>query len=117
MLFLCLYKPAAPATQPTPEHMKTMGEYVQSSIRNGTLVSTGPLGRRESGGARVSLVKGRVGVQSGAELDSLLMRAAGYALIRAGSREEASRQVADFMRIAGDGEVEFLEVPQLPPPN
>jgi hypothetical protein len=97
--------------------MARMSEFAQQSIKNGTLISTGPLGRRETGGARVSLAKGNVTVQPGAQLDSTLMRAAGYALIRATSREEAIRQVSEFMAVAGDGEVEILEVPEMPAPH
>jgi len=115
MLFLSLYKPVALPAQPSREDAARIGEYAQRSINNGTLLSTGPLARRETGGARVSLAMGRVTVQTGAELDSTLMRAAGYALINAASREEAIRQVSEFMKIAGDGEVELLAVSEMSP--
>jgi len=114
MLFLSLYTPAAPPYPPSAEHMAKVGAYADESIRNGTLVSTGPLARRETGGARVYLAKGNVTVQPGAQIESTLMRAAGYALIRATSREAAIRQVSEFMAIAGDGEVEILEIPAMP---
>ena len=114
MLFLGLYTPAAPPFPPSPEHMTKVGADAEESIRNGTLISTGPLGCRETGGARVRLAKGNVTVQPGGQIDSTLMRAAGYALIRAASREEAIRRVSEFMAIAGDGEVEILEVPAMP---
>jgi hypothetical protein len=117
MLFLCLYTPAAPPSAPSPEHMAKMGEYAKRSKDAGKLVSTGPLGRREAGGARVRLAAGKTSIEPGAKLDSSLMRASGYAFIRAATREAATDQVTEFMSIAGDGEVELLAVPEMPGPQ
>jgi hypothetical protein len=88
--------------------MAKMGVLVEQSIKDGSLVYTGPLGKSGPGGAKVRLVKGKVTIAIGPFSDSVLMGASGFALLRAPSREAAIRQAQDFLEIAGDGECELL---------
>ena len=118
MLFLSLYTPATkPSGLPSPEHMAKMGVLIEKSMREDSLVYTGPLGKNGPGGAKVRLVKGEVTVTRGPFSDSTLMGAAGFALIRATSREDAIQKTKEFLEVAGDGESELLEVLEMPPPS
>ena len=110
MLFLSLYTPAVKSSgPPPPEHLATMGQLVEKSMKEGTLIHTGPLGRRVPGGARIRLNKGELSVNPG-PFDSVLMGASGFALFRAESRDAAVKYVQEFMEVAGDGECEILQV-------
>jgi hypothetical protein len=115
MLFLSLYTPAVKGP-PTPEHIAKMTTLIEKTTRDGSLVMTGPLGMSGPGGARVRLDKGAVALHTGPFTDSTLMRAAGFAVLRASSRDDAVRQVKEFMEVAGDGESEILEILEGPPP-
>jgi hypothetical protein len=117
MLFLSLYTPSVKSSgPPSPEHMQKVGALVEKSMKDGSLVYTGPLGRSGPGGAKVRLAKGESTVANGPFSDSVLMGASGFALLRANSREDAVRQVREFMEVAGDGECEILQVLDGPPP-
>jgi len=117
MLFLSLYTPAVnPSGPPSAEHVAKMGVLIEKFMKDGTLVSTGPLGKSGPGGAKVRLQKGDVTVTHGPFSDSVLMGASGYALLRANSREEVIQKTKEFLEVAGDGESQILEVLEMPPP-
>jgi hypothetical protein len=97
--------------------MAKMGALVEKSMQDGSLVYTGPLGKSGPGGARVRLVKGDLKVTHGPFTDSVLQGAAGFALLRAESREAAIQYVREFLESAGDGECELLQVLEGPPPQ
>jgi hypothetical protein len=97
--------------------MAEMGALIEKMTREETLVLTGPLGKSGPGGAKVRLAKGEVTVARGPFSDSTLMGAAGFALIRATSREDAIEKTKEFLKVAGDGESELLEVLEMPPPS
>jgi len=118
MLFLSLYTPAAkPSGPPSPEHMAKIGALVEKSMKDGSLIYTGPLGKSGPGGARVRLVKGDLKVTHGPFSDSVLQGASAFALFRAQSREAAVQYVREFLDVAGDGECELLQVLEGPPPQ
>jgi len=116
MLFLSLYTPAVKQSgPPAPEHLAKLGAMIDKSMKDGSLLFTGPLGKSGPGGAKVRLVKGDVSVTHGPFTDSVLMGASGFALLRAESREAAIRQIEEFLAAAGDGECELLQVLDGPP--
>jgi hypothetical protein len=116
MLFLSLYTPAVKSSgPPPPEHLAKMGELVEKSMKEGTLLQTGPLGRSGPGGAKVRLTRGELSVTHG-PFDSVLMGASGFALFHAESRDAAVKYVREFLEVAGDGECEILQVLEGPPP-
>jgi hypothetical protein len=116
MLFLSLYTPAVKQSgPPTPEHLAKVGALVEKSMKDGSLVFTGPLGKSGPGGAKVRLVKGDVTITHGPFTGSVLMGASGFALLRADSREAAIQQTQEFLAAAGDGECELLQVLDGPP--
>lgn len=110
MLFLSLYTPAAPPKgPPDPEHMAEMGRLIQQMSRAGVLVTTGGIKSRDTG-MKVVRREGRYSVEHGPIAGSSLMPAAGYALLRAGSREELAQHIRTFMETAGEGTCEIIEL-------
>jgi len=54
-------------------------------------------------------------VEHGPVNGSSLMPAAGYALLRASTREELAKHIRTFLEIAGDGTSEIIQVMDGPP--
>ena len=101
MQFLALYKPEKiQAGPPDPGHMAEMGKYVEQSMREGTLLTTGSVGKAEKG-ARIRLSNGRVTVEDGSGPEGKAM--AGFAILKADTKEEMIEMVTKFLRLAGDG--------------
>jgi hypothetical protein len=110
MLFLSLFTPAVPPSgPPPPEHMAEMGRLIETMSKAGVLVTTGGIRSRNTG-MKIARRQERFTVEHGPVADSSLMPAAGYALLRASSREELVRHVQKFLQIAGDGTCEIIEI-------
>lgn len=110
MLFLSLFTPAVtPSGPPSPEHMAEMGRLVETMSQAGVLVATGGIKSRSTG-MKVALRQEQVTVEDGPVAGSSLMPAAGYALLRASSREELARHVQRFLQVVGGGTCEIIEV-------
>jgi hypothetical protein len=110
MLFLSLFTPAVPPSgPPSAEHMAEMGRLIEAMSKAGVLVTTGGIKSRNTA-MKIARRQGRVTVEDGPVAGSSLMPAAGYALLRASSREELAREVQKFLQIAGDGTCELIEV-------
>ncbi len=116
MLFLNLYTPAAaPSGPPDTEHMARMGKLMEEMTRAGVLVATGGILSRNTA-MKVTRRQGTYTVEDGPVAGSSLMPAAGYALLRAGSREELAQHIKSFLELAGDGTCETIQVMDAPPP-
>jgi len=110
MQFLSLYTPAVPPSgPPSPEHMAQMGKLMDDMIKKGVLVTTGGILSRQTG-MKVVRRNGQASAEHGPVAGSSLMPAAGYALMRANSREELAGHVKTFLDIAGDGTCEIIQV-------
>jgi hypothetical protein len=110
MLFLSLFIPAAaPSGPPSAEHMAEMGRLCETMSKAGVLVATGGIKSRNTG-MKIARRHDRITVEEGPVAGSSLMPAAGYALLRAGSREELVRHVQKFLQTAGEGTCEIIEV-------
>lgn len=110
MLFLSLFTPTvAPSGPPSAEHMAEMGRLIETMSRAGVLVAAGGIMSRNTG-MKIARRQDRFTVEDGAVAGSSLMPATGYALLRAGSREELVRHVQRFLQIAGEGTCEIIEV-------
>src|SRR5262245_58962117 len=107
MKFLMTYAARSKAP-PTPEQMGGIARFSQEMTEAGVLLMTGGL-VRPSKGTQVRLSGGKYSVTDGpfAESKELID---GFALIQANSREEAIALCERFMRLAGDGEGEILQV-------
>ena len=109
MRFLCLYKPSKPeGTPPSEREMAEMGKLVEEGLKSGTLLATeGCL--PSALGARVRFSGGKFTVTDGPFTESKEL-VAGFALIKAKSKEDAIEQTKHFLKTAGDGETEIRQV-------
>ena len=116
MQFLSLYTPAVPPSgPPSAEHMAKMGKMMEEMMKAGVLVTTGGILSRSTG-MKVTRKNGTFAVEDGPVAGSSLMPAAGYALLRANSREELAKHIKAFLELAGDGTTEIIQVMDGPPP-
>ena len=100
MQWLAIYKPAKPTSGPPPERMEKMRKFVEQSMSDGTLLTTGSISSA-SKGARIRLSAGRLMVEEGAGEEGKAM--AGFAILKTETREEMLELVAQFLKLAGDG--------------
>ena len=116
MKFLMTYEQKT-NVPPTPEQMAAIGKFSEEMRKSGILLMTGGL-QRPTKGSRVRLSSGKFSVTDGpfAETKELID---GFALIEVSSKGEAFAVAERFMKIAGDGEGEVLQVfdPGGPPPG
>ena len=84
-------------TAPPPALMAAMGEFVQRSLRDGTLVETGGL-LPSKDGLRVRLAGGKLTVTDGPFSESKEV-IGGWAILNASSRAEAVRIATEFMEL------------------
>jgi hypothetical protein len=86
-----------------------MGKLMEDMISRGVLVTTGGILSRQTA-MKVVRKNGQVSSEHGPVPGSSLMPAAGYALLRANSREELAEHVKTFLDVAGDGTCEIIQV-------
>jgi hypothetical protein len=82
---------------PPPALMQAMGEFVQRSRRDGTLVDTGGLLPSKEG-ARIRLAKDEINVIDGPFAESKEV-IGGWAILEARSKAEAVRMATEFMEL------------------
>lgn len=115
MQFLTLYTPTVVSPgPPDTEHMAKMGKLMEEMFKAGVLVATGGIKSRSTG-MKVACRNGAFTIEHGPVAGSSLMPAAGYALLRASSREELVGFMKRFLELAGDGVSEIIEVMEAPP--
>ena len=111
MKFLSIYTPdeKTAASGPKPEHMAEMGKLIEEGMKGGWLLETGAMLPLAKGGARVRKSNGAIGLVDGpfAEAKEVI---AGYAMLSADSREGAIELVKKFLKVAGDGECDLLQI-------
>ncbi len=107
MKYLMTYAASSKAP-PSPETMAAIGKLGQEMTEAGVMLMTGGLVRPTTG-TRVAMNDGKFTVTDGpyAETKELID---GFALIKAGSLQEALEHARRFMSIAGDGDGEVLPV-------
>ena len=107
MKFLMTYEASSP-TPPSQETLAALGQFTVEMIQAGVVKLTGGL-QRPSKSTRLKFEAGKLSVTDGpfAETKEVID---GFALIEVGSREEALKMAERFLRIAGDGEGEVLQV-------
>jgi hypothetical protein len=108
MKFLMTFAADPKAPPPTPEKLAALGKLTQDMIAAGVVIMTGGL-VRPSKGTHVRCEGGKITLTDGpfAETKELID---GFALIHAKSKEEAIEHASTFMKIAGDGVGEILQV-------
>jgi hypothetical protein len=108
MRFLSIYKSVETNRPPTVEEMAAMGKHIEESLEAGVLVATeGCLPSAK--GARVRLSSGNITVTDGPFTESKEV-IGGFAILEAGSKQEAVELVKKFLQIAGDGECEIRQI-------
>jgi hypothetical protein len=113
MRFLTLYKPAdtkdwEAGVPPSPQAMERMGKLIEEGFKSGALLATEGC-QPTSKGARVRLSGGKLTVTDGPFTESKEL-IAGFAIIRAKSKEEAIEHAKNFLGIAGDGVSEIYQL-------
>ena len=113
MRYLALYKPAdtkalESGVPPSPEEMARMGQLIEEGFRSGVLLSTEGC-QPSSKGARVRQAGGKVTVTDGPFTESKEL-IAGFAILRASSKEEAVQEARRFLAVAGDGVSEIWQL-------
>ena len=108
MKFLMTYAQRPDAPPPTPQQMAALGAFTVKNINAGVVVMTGGL-VRPSRGIQLRCERGDFSFTDGpfAETKELID---GFALVEVGSKEEALEMAGTFMKIAGDGTGEILQV-------
>jgi|SRR5579871_5479903 len=108
MKFLLTYQQDPHAAPPTPEKMAAIGAFAEKSFKSGALVMTGGL-VRPSKGIQIRCEAGKLSVSDGPYAESKEV-IDGFALVNVKSKQEAIAMAGDFMKIAGDGTGEILQV-------
>jgi hypothetical protein len=96
--------------------MVKMGKLMEDMTKAGVLVATGGILSRNTG-MKITCRQGKFNVEDGPVVGSSLMPAAGYALLRANSRDDLVKHVKAFLEVAGDGTSELIQVMDGPPPK
>jgi hypothetical protein len=113
MRFLCVYKPSKPeGAPPSQQEMAEMGKLIEDFMKSGILIATeGCL--PSALGARVRMSGGKFTVTDGpfTEAKEII---GGFALINAGSKQEAIEINKTFLKVAGDGESEIRQIFEQP---
>jgi hypothetical protein len=108
MRFLSIYKTAERGVPPTAEEMARMGAFVEEMMSSGAVLATeGCL--PSASGARIRLSGDRLTVTDGPFTESKEL-VAGFAILQAGSREEAVELTRRFLEVAGGGECEIRQL-------
>jgi hypothetical protein len=108
MRFLSIYKSMETGALPTADEMARMGQLVEDGMRAGHLLAVeGCL--PSAAGARVRRTNGSVTVTDGPFVESKEV-VGGFAILQAGSKEEAIELARQFLQVAGDGECELRQL-------
>ena len=119
MRYLSIIRAAEQQGAPPQGLMDAIDQYVTTSLKDGTVVSTGGLAP-SSAAVRVRIQKGRLKVTDGPFTESKEV-IGGYAVIAAATRDEAIRATTEFMQLHLDhwpgweGECELRELVFLAP--
>ena len=117
MQFLTLYTPAVPPSgPPSAEHMAKMMKFSEDMTKANVLVASGGVLSRDTG-MKIVCKQGQFTVEHGPVAGSSLMPAAGWAILRANTREELAQHVKAFLSLAGDGTSEIIQLMDGPPPS
>lgn len=108
MRFLSIYQTVERTTPPTQEEMAAMGRLIEEAMKKGWLLSTeGCL--PSALGARVRRSGGKTSVTDGPFTESKEL-VAGFAILKANSRQEAIELTQKFLQVVGEGECELRQL-------
>jgi hypothetical protein len=108
MKFLSMYKSVERNAPPSQEEMARMGKLIEEGMKAGWLLATeGCL--PSALGARVRFTDGQISVTDGPFTESKEV-VGGFAILKAGSKEEAIQLAKDFLKVVGNGECELRQI-------
>lgn len=108
MKFLSIYKHVERNTPPSQEEMVRMGKLVEEGMKAGWLLATeGCL--PSALGARIRRDGTKLSVTDGPFTEAKEV-VGGFAILKAGSKEEAIQLCRNFLQVAGEGECELRQV-------
>ena len=114
MRYLSIYTPKNPMTgPPSQDDIARMMTLVEKYTKAGKLVYTGPLKKREEG---LTVTREGDKFTVGDASNVAWMRAGGFAILEAASREEVIEQAKEFLSVGSDGTCEVLACPDMGPP-
>jgi hypothetical protein len=113
MRYLSIFKQIERKTPPTQEEMDRMGQYIEESMKSGVLIATeGCL--PSALGARIRSTGGKITVTDGPFTEAKEV-VGGFAILRAGSKDEAVEITKRFLAFVGDdGECEIRQLYEAP---
>jgi hypothetical protein len=112
MRFLTQYSPIKPLNgAPSPDMQARMGAFMEQSVEAGVLIATGMVMPSAHNGTRMTLANGAFAVEPSAPSQA---RQGGWAILNVDSLDHLKTVVRQFLEVAGDGEVEVLEIMQVP---
>jgi hypothetical protein len=108
MKFLSIYKTVERSEPPSAEEMARMGQLIEKSMKQGTLVATeGCL--PSALGARVRRDGTKVTVTDGPFTEAKEV-VGGFAILEATSKAHAIELAKEFLEVAGEGECEIRQI-------
>jgi hypothetical protein len=110
MQFLALFT-ADVMAPPTAAHMAEMGALMEKHKKAGKLIATGGLKSRAADGLRIRNKGGAISVENGG---AAWAASTGWALLQAPTREQLIADVTEFLKLAGDGVSEVIEISTAP---
>jgi hypothetical protein len=105
MRYLTIYRAKESSTPPSPEHFAAMGQLIDEMTNAGTLLATEGCAP-SSLGAKVRRTGDKITVTDGPFTEAKEV-VAGFAIIKANSKEHAIELAKKFLQVAGDGESEI----------
>ena len=107
--YLSLYTPVGPMSgPPSAEHMAQMGQLMDEQMKAGKLIATGALKKRDGDGFTVTQNGASYSVDEKPKSDWML--AGGWAILQAKDRADVVEDIKKFLRVAGDGRCEAIEL-------
>jgi hypothetical protein len=101
---MSIYKTVETGRPPTEDEMVKMGELIEASMKNGSLISTGGL-MPSATGARVRISNEKFTVTDGPFTEGKEL-VGGFAILEAASKEAAIEMAKEFLQVMGVGECE-----------
>jgi PhnB protein len=109
---------AAPSGPPDPAHIAAMQKSIGEAVAAGTMLSTGGIGKRATGGARVIRKGGDYTVEDPPKDGSGgggWMAGGGWAMTRYDTKADAIKYAKETLAMMGDGMMELIEIKEFYP--
>jgi len=98
-----------------PESMAKMGAFMEASVKSGALIATGSVIPSATSGRQMRLVNGKFDVETTPAVSGR-RQTRGWAILNVDSPEHLQEVARQFLEVAGDGDIEVLEIMQVPIP-